>query len=816
MADLPSTAKAVIIGGGIIGCSTAYHLGKLGWTDTVLLERKKLTSGTTFHAAGLVGQLRTSANITQLLGYSVDLYDRLAQETGIETGWKRNGGLRLACNGERWTEVRRQATTAHSFGLEMHLLTPREAKDLWPMMTVDDLVGAAFLPTDGQANPSDITQSLAKGARMAGVKIFEDTPVTRIIVEDGRITGVQTPQGTIACEKVILCAGQWTRSLAAGVGVNVPLVSVEHQYLITERISGITPGLPTLRDPDRLTYWKEDVGGLVMGGYEPNPVAWAPEGIPEGFHYELLTSNFDHFEQFMDLAIGRVPALATAGIKQLINGPESFTPDGNFILGEAPELRNLFVGAGFNAFGIASGGGAGMALAEWVAKGEPPFDLWPVDIRRFGRVHQDTGWVRTRTLEAYGKHYTIAWPSEEMHSGRPARRSPLYAHLLAAGACFGEKLGWERPNWFADLAAGEQPRDVYSYHRPGWFDAVAREHHACRGAAVLIDQSSFAKFTLKGPDAAASLNWVAAGNVDRPVGSLIYTQMLNDHGGIECDLTAVRVAPDEYYIVTGTGFVTHDFDWIARTLPVGSRSALVDVTSAYAVLSLMGPHARNILGRVCPEDISNTGFAFGTARRIGIAGCPVLALRVTYVGELGWELHIPTEFAVSVYEALVAAGAPLGMVNAGYRAIETLRLEKGYRAWGADIGPDHTPVEAGLAWACKMKSGLPFKGRAAVAAQLADGVKKRLAGFVVDDPSVVLLGRETIYRDGQRVGWLSSGGFGHTLGKPVGYGYVRHPDGVTASYVLAGTYELEVASERVPCRVSLTPFYDPEMARVKA
>lgn len=815
MADLPTTAKAVIIGGGIVGCSTAYHLGKLGWTDTVLLERKKLTSGTTFHAAGLVGQLRTSANITQLLGYSVDLYNRLEAETGLQTGWKMNGGLRLACNDERWTEVKRQATTAHSFGLEMQLLTPKEAQDLWPLMTIDDLKGAAFLPTDGQANPSDITQSLARGARMAGVKIFEDTPVTRIIVDDGRIRGVETPAGTIECEKVILCAGQWTRTLAATVGVNVPLVSVEHQYMITERIPGITPGLPTLRDPDRLTYWKEEVGGLVMGGYEPNPVPWAQKGIPEGFHYELLTSNFDHFEQFMDLAIGRVPALETAGIKQLINGPESFTPDGNFILGEAPELKNLFVGAGFNAFGIAAGGGAGMALAEWVAKGAAPFDLWPVDIRRFGRVHQSTDWVRTRTLEAYGKHYTIAWPSEEHASGRPARRSPLYAHLKAAGACFGEKLGWERPNWFADLAAGEVARDVYSYDRPGWFDAVGREHHACRTAAVLIDQTSFAKFTLKGPDAARAMNWVAANNVDRAVGSLTYTQMLNDHGGIECDLTVARVARDEFYIVTGTGFATHDFDWIARTLPEGCNAQLVDVTSGFAVLSLMGPRARDILQSVTEDDVSNAAFPFGTARRIAIAGCPVLALRLTYVGELGWELHMPTEFAVTVYEALMAAGAPLGLINAGYRAIETLRLEKGYRAWGADIGPDHTPVEAGLAWACKMKSGIPFKGREAVAAQLAGGVKKRLAGFAVDDPEVVLLGRETIYRDGQRVGWLSSGGFGHTLGRPVGYGYVRNPEGVSEDYILSGRYELEVASVLVPCTVSLEPFFDPKMTRVK-
>lgn len=813
MADLPSTARAVIIGGGIIGCSTAYHMGKLGWTDTILLEKNKLTSGTTFHAAGLVGQLRTSANITQLLGYSVELYKRLEAETGLQTGWKMNGGLRLACNAERWTEVKRQATTAKSFGLEMHLLTPKEAQDLWPLMTIDDLVGAAYLPTDGQANPSDITQSLAKGARMAGVKIFEDTPVTRVIVEDGRIRGVETPFGVVECEKVICCAGQWTRSLAASVGVNVPLVSVEHQYMITEKIEGVTPGLPTLRDPDRLTYWKEDVGGLVWGGYEPNPKPWAVKGIPEGFHFDLLTSDYDHYSQFMEDAIARVPALATAGVKQLLNGPESFTPDGNFILGEAPELRNFFVGAGFNAFGIASGGGAGMALAEWATKGEAPYDLWPVDIRRFGKVHQSTDWVRTRTLEAYGKHYTIAWPSEEMQSARPTRRSALYGHLKSAGACFGEKLGWERPNWFADLSVGEVAVDRYSYQRPGWWDQVRREHQACREAAVLIDQSSFAKFILKGPDAAKALNYIAAGNVDRAVGSLTYTQMLNARGGIEADVTVARTAWDEFYIVTGTGFATHDFDWISRNLT--GNCQLVDVTSGSAVLSLMGPLAREILGRVCADDLANAGFPFGTARQISVAGCPVLALRVTYVGELGWELHMPTDVAVTVYEALMAAGAGLGLRNAGYRAIETLRLEKGYRAWGADIGPDHTPVEAGLTWACKMKSGVDFIGRAAVAAQLAGGVKKRLAGFTVDDPSVILLGRETIYCNGERVGWLSSGGFGHTIGKPIGYGFIRR-EGVDEAFMASGNYELEVASERVPARLHLGALYDPTQARIKA
>ncbi len=814
MAQLPSTAKTVIIGGGIIGCSTAYHLAKLGWTDTVLLERKKLTSGTTFHAAGLVGQLRSNANITQLLGYSVDLYNKLEEETGLGTGWKMNGGLRLACNQERWTEVKRQATTAHSFGLEMELLTPSEAQELWPLMDISDLVGAAFMPTDGQANPSDITQALAKGARMAGASIFEDTKVTDIEIEDGKIRAVITQGGRIECEKVICCAGQWTRDFAKRFGVNVPLVSMEHQYMVTEPIAGVTPGLPTLRDPDRLTYYKEEVGGLVMGGYEPDPIAWATKGIPSGFHYSLLDSNFDHFEQLMELALGRVPALETAGIKTLTNGPESFTPDGNFIIGEAPELRNFYVGAGFNAFGIAAGGGAGMALAEWAHKGEPPFDLWSADIRRFGRPHFDTDWVRARTSEAYGKHYTMAWPHEEHSSGRPCRKSPLYDVLAEAGASFGEKLGWERPNWFADAAKGETPKDVYSFGRQNWFEAVGREHKAAREAAALFDQTSFSKFALKGPDALAALNWICANNVDKPVGALTYTQMLNDRGGIECDLTVGRVASDEFYIVTGTGFATHDFNWISRNIPAGMNCQLFDITSSNSVLSLMGPNARSILQKVTNDDVSGEAFKFGMIRTIGIAGCPVQALRVTYVGELGWELHLPVEYAQTVYAAIMKAGRGEGLINAGYRAIESLRLEKGYRAWGSDIGPDHTPQESGLGWAVKLGTDIDFRGRAAAEAQKAAGVKKRLACFTVD-PDVVLVGRETIYRNGKRVGWLTSGGYGYSVGRSIGYGYVRDAQGVSADFVASGDYQLEVATQRVPAQVHMQPLYDPKMLRVK-
>ena len=814
MTSFPTQARAVIIGGGIIGCSTAYHLARLGWREVVLLERNKLTSGSTWHAAGLVGQLRSSANITQLLKYSVELYDRLEAETGLATGWKRNGGLRLACTPERLIEIKRQATTAHSFGLEMHLLTPREAQELWPLMDIGDVVGAAFLPTDGQANPADITQSLAKGARSAGVRIIEDCGVTAIHVHRGRVAGVTTDQGEIRTEVVVNCAGQWAREVGALAGVTIPLQSVQHQYMVTEPIDGVARDLPTLRDPDRLIYFKEEVGGLVMGGYEPNPIPWAEGGIPEGFHFSLLESDWDHFEQLMAQALARVPALESAGIKQLVNGPEAFTPDGNFILGEAPELGGFFVGAGFNAFGIASAGGAGRALAEWIDGGEPPMDLWPVDIRRFGALHRDRRWVLTRTLEAYGKHYAMAWPHEEHESGRPVRTSPLYERLKAAGACFGSKLGWERPNWFA--TDGREPRDVPSFGRPNWFDAVGAEHRAARERVALFDQTSFAKFLLLGRDAEAALSWICANDVTRPPGTLVYTQMLNKRGGIECDLTVSRLAEDTYYIVTGTGFATHDFAWIRANIPDRLDARLIDVSSAYAVLSLMGPRARDVLASVTDTDVSNAAFPFGTWQEVMIAGTAVRALRVTYVGELGWELHLPTEAAGAVYDALMEAGRPYGIANAGYRAIESLRLEKGYRAWGADIGPDHTPLEAGLGWAVKLKKNLPFLGREALVAQAAMPLQKRLVGFTVDDPDIVLLGRETILRDGRPVGWLTSGGYGYTVGKGIGYGYVRHAEGVTDAFLDSGRYELEVATERVPATLHLAPLYDPKMARVKA
>jgi len=810
---LPSQARAVVIGGGIVGCSAAYHLGKLGWKDTLLIERAKLTSGSTFHAAGLVGQLRSSANITRLLTHSVELYRSLEQETGLSSGFKRTGGLRLACSAARFLELRRQATMANSFGLEVQVMTPNEALKVWPAMSIRDVVGAVFLPSDGQANPSDIAMALAKGARMHGVGIVEDCPVTAIRVKDGRVAGVSTPQGDVACEAVVNCAGQWAKEVGRLAGVAVPLQSVQHQYLITEPIPGLPRNLPTMRDPDNLIYFKEEVGGLVMGGYEPNPLPWALEGIPAGFHFTLLDSNWDHFEQMMEPAIARVPALEKAGIKQLLNGPESFTPDGNFLMGEAPGLGGFYLACGFNAFGIAGGGGAGRAIAEWVAQGEAPMDLWPVDIRRFGPAQSADAWVRERTLEAYGKHYTIAWPNEEYASARGVRVSPLYERLKRAGACFGSKFGWERPNWFA--APGTAPQDEPSFGRANWFDAVAREHRAVREAAGLFDQTSFAKFAVTGKDAAQALQWIAAGDVMRPAGSLIYTQLLNRRGGIEADLTLWRRGENDYYVVTGTGFAARDFDWIQRNIPRGLDARIRDVTGENAVLSLMGPRARDVLAGVTNADVSNAGLPYMQGREIAVAGRKAAALRVTYVGELGYELHMRMDDAPAVYDALIEAGERHGIRNAGYRAIETLRLEKGYRAWGADIGPDYTPLEAGLGFAVKLGTDIPFQGRAALLKQKAEGLKRRLVG-VSAAPEVFLHGRETVYRDGVRVGWLSSGGFGHTVGRAIGYGYVRNEAGVDGAFLNAGTWELEVAAERVPCQIHTRPLYDPAGARVRA
>jgi sarcosine dehydrogenase len=808
---MPKHAQIIVIGGGIIGCSTAYHLARDHKADVLLLEQGRLTSGSTWHAAGLVGQLRSSASITKVLKYSVDLYKRLDAETGLETGWKMTGCLRLATNQDRWTEYKRLATTARSFGMEMHLVSPAEVKEMWPLMEVSDLVGASWLPTDGQASPSDITQSLAKGARMHGAKIIEGVRVLGFAMTGARITGVHTSQGTISCEKVVNCAGQWARQVGAMVGINVPLQPVKHQYIITDPIAGLAPDAPTLRDPDRRTYFKEEVGGLVMGGYEPNPQPWVTGDVPDDWEFRLFGDDFDHFEQHMVQAMARIPALEKAGVKQMINGSESFTPDGNFILGRAPECENMYVGAGFNAFGIAAGGGAGWVLAEWAMTGEAPLDLWSVDILRFSELHRDRKWVLDRTLEAYGKHYTIGFPHAEYLSGRPRIVSPLYDRLKAHGAVFGAKLGWERPNWFAP--DGTEPRDINSMGRQNWFDAVGVEHAHVREHVGIFDQSSFAKYELSGPGAAAALDHICAGYVNRAPGRVTYTQLLNSRGGIEADLTVARLAQDRFYIVTGTGFRAHDLSWVASHLPK-TGCVLQDVTEAFGTLSLMGPKSRAVLAAVTTTNVTNAAFPFGTVQELVIAGVSLRAMRLTYVGELGWELHVPIAAIGEVFDALMAAGEAAKIRPVGYRALESLRLEKGYRAWSSDITPNDTPFEAGLGWAVKMASGTDFIGRNALAT--APPLTKRFAGFTLDDPDVVLLGRETILRNGVPVGYLTSGGYGYSIGKSLGYGYIRNAQGVSDDYLGTGAYALVVASQTYPAQIALGPLFDPNNTRIRS
>ena len=810
----PEQARVVVIGGGIMGCATAYHLAKLGGKDIILLDKDKLTSGSTWHAAGMVGQLRNNANITRLLGESVAVYDQVARDNDQPAGWRTTGSLRLACTRDRVIEYERLATTAKSFGLEFGLIGPAEARRLVPAMNVADVLAAAWLPSDGVANPSDLTLAFAKGARRLGARLIEDTAVTGFRVEAGRVAGVKTTRGAIACETVVLCAGIWARQLGRLAGVNVPLQPSHHQYVVTDVIEGVPRGCPGVRDPDHLTYFKEEVGGLIFGGYETNPVAYQADPIPDNHAFKLMPENVEQFEVLMQGAVHRFPALETTGIKRWFNGIESFTEDGMFILGEAPEVAGFFVGAGFNSFGIAAAGGAGRVLAQWILDGEPPYDLWAADIRRFGPHLRSDTQVQARALEGQAHHYLIAWPGEETTAGRPLRRSALHDRLAARGACFGAKAGWERPNWFAP--PGVRPEDAYSFARPNWFPYVGAEHRAARESAALFDQSFFAKFVLVGRDAERVLQTLCAGDVGRPPGRVVYTQMLNRDGGIECDLTVTRIAEDEYFIVTGTAFCPHDSSHIRRHTPAGADARLIDVTSAYGTLALMGPRSRAILAAVSEEDVGDEAFPFGTCRWVTVAGARVRALRVTFVGELGFELYVPTDTMVTVFDALHAAGRDRGLKDAGYRAIDTLRLEKGYRVWAADIGPDYTPYEAGLGFAVALDKNAPFIGRDALLAQRARPLAKRLVTFTVEDADTILHGRETILRDGEVVGWIGSAGHGYTIGKEIGLGYVRHDEGITDDWLRSGRYELEVLTRRVPATLHTRPLYDPKGQRIRS
>ena len=795
---LPDRAQVVIIGGGVIGTSVAYHLTKAGWSDVLLLEQGQLSCGTTWHAAGLVGQLRASESGTRLVQYGAELYASLEDEVGLSTGFRRCGGVTVARSRDRMVALQRTAAAAEAFDLECELITPQRAAELYPIMDVTDLAGAIWLPGDGRANPTDLTAALARGARRRGAVVRERTRVTGILTARGAVRGVRTDDGDVEAEVVVNCAGQWAKQVGALAAVTVPLHSAEHFYVVTEQIEGVHRDLPILRDPDGYTYFKEEVGGLVVGGFEPRAKPWvAPDALPYPFEFQLLGEDWDQFSILMENALLRIPALRETGIKKFYNGPESFTPDNQFILGEAPELRNFFVAAGFNSVGIASAGGAGRALAEWIIEGDPGCDLSVVDIRRFSRFNGNNRWLHDRVAEILGLHYAVPWPNRELDTARPLRRSPVYHLLKQAGAGFGAKMGWERANFFAP--AGQVPEIRYSWGKQNWQPWSSAEQRAARSAVALFDQTSFSKYRLAGPDAAAALQWLCTADIDVPPGRTVYTGMLNQRGTYESDITVTRWSDEEFLLVSSAATTERDQDHIRRQLPPGSRAVLTDVTSGYAVFGVMGPRSRELLSAVSASDLSDAAFSFGTSREIDVGYATVRATRITYVGELGWELYVPAEFAVGVYEELVAAGQRFGLVNAGYYAIESMRLEKAYRAFGRELTPDYGPVEAGLLFACKLKTDISFLGREAVEKAKAEGARRRLVSLVLDDPDVMIWGGELVLRDGVAAGQLTSGAWGESLGACVGLGYLRHPSGeaVTAEFLRAGHYEVNASGQRV-------------------
>jgi glycine cleavage system aminomethyltransferase T/glycine/D-amino acid oxidase-like deaminating enzyme len=815
-APLPARARVVIIGGGVIGASVAYHLAHLGWTDVLLLEQGQLSCGSTWHAAGLVGQLRASENGTRLVQYSTELYSKLEAETGLSTGFRRCGGVTVARTDDRVTQLKRTAATAEAYQLECELISPRRARDLYPVMRVDDLAGAIWLPGDGRANPTDLTAALARGARDRGVTIRERTRVTGINTKNGAVTGVRTDHGDVEAEIVVNCAGQWAKQVGAMAGVTVPLHSAEHFYVVTEQIDGVHRDLPVLRDPDGYTYLKEEVGGLVVGGFEPEAKPWvAPDALPYPFEFKLLEEDWDHFAILMDSAISRIPVLAETGIKMFYNGPESFTPDNQFILGEAPELRNFFVGAGFNSVGIASAGGAGRALAEWIIDGEPSLDLSAVDIRRFAAFNGNNQWLHDRVSEVLGLHYAVPWPNRELDTARPFRRSPAYHLLRQANACFGSKMGWERANFFAP--SGQKPVLEYAWGQQNWQSWSNAEQRAARTAVALFDQTSFSKYLVVGPDAEQALQWLCTGDVAVQPGRTVYTGMLNARGTYEADITVTRLKADEFLLVSSAATTERDKDHITRRMPGDAHASLVDVTSQFAVYGVMGPRSRELLSRLSRADFGDEAFPFGSSRDIDLGYATVRATRITYVGELGWELYVPAEFAVGAYEDLVEAGADLGLVNAGYYAIESMRLEKAYRAFGRELTPDYNPVEAGLMFACKLKTGIGFLGREAVEKARADGPRRRLVSLVLDDPEAMIWGGELVLRDGVAVGQVTSGAWGASLGACVALAYVRHRDGgvLTPDLARAGDYQVNVGGRLYPATVHLRPPFDPAGDRVK-
>ncbi len=810
-------AEIVIVGAGVGGASIAWHLAEMGRTDVIVLERSEPTSGSTFHSAGLVGQLRSSLPLTRMMMHSVDLYRRLeaeSVETGRSPGWQEVGSLRIASTPERLEELTRQHGWAKTFGLPMDLVTASEAHDLFPLMDPAGVLGGIWLPTDGYLDPSGLTYALLGGAKARGVTVETNTRVTDLVVADGRVRSVVTDRGTIEADTVVLACGMYTTDVAALAGVNVPIVPMAHQYVITKPIPGVTDALPQLRDPDNLVYFRRESGGLVFGGYERDPAPWSLHGVPDDFNNTLLPEDWDRFAPLFESAASRVPAVEDAEIVQLVNGPEGFTPDNEFVLGES-EVHGLFVAAGFCAHGIAGAGGVGRAIAEWIVDGEPSFDTWKMDIRRFGAQYRSRDFALARATEVYSTYYDIHYPNEEREAGRPLRRSPAYERLAALGCSFGEKSSWERPNWFDPHAvAGDEtlrPRGWAGHH---WSPAIGVEALACRDAVVVFDETSFSKLELGGSGATKFLNRICANEMDQPVGSTIYTQLCNERGGIECDLTATRVGDDRYFIVTGTAFGNHDLGWVRKQQelqPQGDDVTVHDVTAAYACMGVWGPRARDVLAPLTTAELGNEMFPYLSARRISIGAVPCLALRVTYVGELGWEIYCPTEYGAALWDTLWEAGQPHGMLAGGYRAIDALRVEKGYRVWSSDITPEDNPYEAGLGFAVKLGKPAPFVGQTALRAVKEQGPSRRLRCLTLDDPLAVTLGSEPVRVDGEITGRITSGGYGFRVGRSLAFAYLP---AATADF--DRRVEVEVFGEWIGATVVTDPAWDPRGDRIRA
>ena len=814
--SIPKHARVVIIGGGVIGCSTAYHLTKLGWKDVVVLERKQLTSGTTWHAAGLVvcGGFATDTML-YMAHYTRELYRNLEKETGLSTGFNPVGYVEIASSASRLRALRNNANFARSFGINVEEISPTQFKDLWPLADPEGVLAGFYTPEDGRANPVDVTMSLAKGARNGGVRIFEETEVLGINKKNGRVIGVTTSKGDIEAEYVVNCCGMWARNVGKMAGVDVPLQAAEHYYLITEPIEGVTSDLPILEDVDRYAYYREEVGGLMLGIFEPVAVPWGMKGISKDFSFGEIQPDWDRMMPYIETAMERVPALKTAGVNKLFCGPESFTPDMGMLLGEAPELKNFFVAAGMNSLGILLGGGVGKVLSQWIVDGLPPVDVSEVNIDRMLPFHNTSQFLQDRTVEVLGLMYKESFPNSQSETGRNVRKSILHDRLAKAGAYFGSSAGWEYPEWFAP--EGVEPKVEYSWDRQNWFEYNAAEHKACREDVIMMDLSLMSKFLVQGKDAEKILNLISTNDVSVPVGKIIYTQWLNERGTIEADLTVTRMAEEAYMVICSDLAHRHVETWLKKHIPPEAHTTVTDVTSGYAMINLQGPKSRQLLGRVTHADISNEAFPYLTMQEIDVHYARVLVFRVTYLGELGYELYIPTEFAQTVFDVLVEAGKDLGLKHAGLQALNTLRIEKAYRDYGHDTDNTDTPLEAGLGFVVDFDKPGGFIGKEALLKQKESGLlKQRFVQFLLEDPEPLMFYGEQIYRDGKRVGYVRSGAYGFTLGGAVGLGFVENNGGVTADYIKNGKFEIEVNGKRYPAKASLRPMYDPKSIRVKS